>query len=603
MIFSSLLLWSIFTSLFYSQIARPVFQKIKSEDLYNQAAIISYLAAEKNDMIDADLIDALSISIRFNDTGVFITNIKGDVLAYNIPQSLPQNLLDRREVNYRSIVNESLTSRKENSYIVPLEGMNQEVIIATVPIIRSYEGQTYVIGCVMMVQNMTEFKAGFNSLNLSLFISSIFVGFLVIIPVIFFTRRMVKPLTDMRNAAARMVEGDFSYRLEKMEDNNEVSYLVNAFNHLASELDNNIGKLTNERNQLQLIIDGIAEGIIAVDNQGKVTQNNHIIWLLFHQNPRMYNADQLLKITDLDQLFETCLEEIRDVVVVKKFGNDLINCLISPLFDRSGMLLGAVGLFRDVTKSEKLEQTRHEYVSNVSHELRTPITAMRGLLEPLNDGLIKSEEKKREYYAILLRETIRLSNLINDMLELSRIQTSEKIINLGPVNLQNSLIDMAVRFDILATQKSITFTTSDLSHDFPAVWGTEDRILQILTIIMDNAVKFTPEHGEISLKVEEEPACLRISIQDNGVGIKAEDIPYVFERFYKADKSHNQQGTGLGLSIASELADQMGHNLSVTSTEGEGSTFTLSMPYARDIMRSEPHLKDVYESDSENDEE
>lgn len=603
MIFSALLLWSILTSLFYSQIARPVFQKIKSEDLYNQAAIISYLAAKKDNVIDADLIEVLSISIRLNDTGIFITNLQGDILTYNIPESLPDDILEMVQTDFKDIVNEALTSRTKNSYIIPVERMKQEILVVTLPIIRTYNEQNYVIGSVIMMQNMTELKAGFNSLNLSLFISSIFVGLLVIIPVIFYTRRMVKPLTDMRNAAARMVEGDFSYRLEPMQEDNEVSYLVNAFNHLAGELDNNIGKLTNERNQLQLIIDGIAEGIIAVDNQGKVTQSNHIIWLLFHQNPRGFNADQLLKITNLDELFEICLKEIRDVVVVKKFDDDLINCLISPLFDRSNMLIGAVGLFRDVTKSEKLEQTRHEYISNVSHELRTPLTAMRGLLEPLNDGLIKSEKKKQEYYAILLRETIRLSNLINDMLELSRIQTSEKVSSQGPVNLQNALMDMSVRFDILAAQKNISFTTSDLNKDFAAVWGSEDRIMQIMTIIMDNAVKFTPEHGRISLTVEEEESCLSISIQDNGTGIKAEDIPYVFERFYKADKSHNQQGTGLGLSIASELAEQMGHTLSVTSQEGQGSTFTLSMPYARDIMRSEPHLKDVYESDVESDEE
>lgn len=598
----ALILWSILTSLVYSQIARPVFHKIKSEDLYDQAAIISYIASEKDNVVDEEVLRVLSLSIRFYESGVFITNEVGDVLVSKLPEGIPNDILVGISEEFNSISRNVLTLAKEKTKIVYLEEIDKDLLLVAVPIIKNINEENYLIGSVIMLQTMDELQASYSSLNIALLISAILVGIIVSIPVIFFAGRIVQPLTDMRNAAAAMIEGDFSQRLEPLEEDSEISYLINAFNHLSSELDITISKLTNERNQLQHIIDGIAEGIIAVDREGKVTQNNEMIWLLFHQNSKMYSTDELLMMTGLDELFSACLRKEKVIVEVKKSANDLINCLISPLLDESGVLFGAVGLFRDVTKDEQLEQTRHEYVSNVSHELRTPITAMRGLLEPLHEGLVKSEDKKQRYYSILLRETMRLSTLIDDMLELSRIQTSEKTSNLGPVNLNNHLIDMAIRFEILAKQKNIDFIVPDLEKNSPAVWGKADRISQILTTIMENAIKFTPEGGQIELLINAEKDNFEISIQDSGCGIKTEDLPYVFERFYKADKAHNEQGTGLGLSIASELAEQMGHTLSVTSAEGRGSTFTLAMPYARDIMKSEPHLKDVYESDSYNDE-
>ncbi len=593
----ALVFWSVLTSIAYSQIARPIFQKIKSETLYDQASLISYLASENNNVVNEDIIRILSLSMRFYDTGTLITNSKGKVLAYNFPENIPDNMLESMCNDFNVLLEKVVVNKTKSSIIAHSEEANQDLLMVAVPIVDEKQNAADLLGMVIMFQTMQELRASFTSLNIALLISAIIVGLLVVIPVLFFARRMVKPLTEMRDAASAMIQGDFSHRLETKEEDNEISYLVNAFNHLSSELENNINKLTKERNQLQLIIDGIAEGIVAVDAQGKVTQSNEVIWQLFHMNSKAYNPDELLRITDVYQLFETCMSERQMIVEIKKSGQNLINCLISPLFDSEDNLIGAVGLFRDVTESEKLEQTRHEYVSNVSHELRTPITAMRGLLEPLNDGLVKSEENKKRYYAILLRETIRLSHLIDDMLELSRIQTSEKTSSLGPVNLQNDLIDMAIRFSVLAEKKNIHFETSDLSIEFPAVWGKADRISQILTIIMENAIKFTPENGRISMYVTEETDKLTISIQDNGCGIRTEDLPYVFERFYKADKSHNEHGTGLGLSIAKELATRMGHTLSVSSKVNEGSIFTLGMPYAQDVMRSELHLKDVYESD------
>ncbi|NLJ71158.1 MAG: HAMP domain-containing protein [Clostridiaceae bacterium] len=598
----AIVLWSILTSIVYLSIARPIFRNLKSESLYDQARIISYVASEGDKLITDDVIQLLALSIRFYESGVFITDETGMTLISNYPKDIPDYFLDGIDQEYDNFVNDVLSLQSRQSMIVFSEKLNKDLIFVGVPIIKTIEDKSYLMGSVVIVQTVDELQASYSSLNSALLISTIIVGLLVAIPIAFFASKVVQPLTKMREAVSAMVKGDFSQRLEPIEEDNEISYLINAFNHLASELDSNISKLTNERNQLQHIIDGIAEGIIAVNSEGKVTQNNDMVWHLFHQNTRIYTADELLKIIGLDELFEICLSEQRIVVEIKESGNDLINCLISPLLDQENVLYGAVGLFRDVTESEKLEETRREYVANVSHELRTPITAIRGLLEPLNDGLVKNEENRQKYYAILLRETKRLSDLIDDMLELSRIQTSEKIINLEPVYLKNDLLDLAVRFEVLADQKQITFEIQESQEQWSTVWGKADRIIQILSTIMENAVKFTPEGGKIVMSIAEDETGLTVSISDNGPGISLEDLPHVFERFYKADKAHNERGTGLGLSIAAELAEQMGHTLEVNSAEGKGSTFSLSMPFARDVMKSEPHLKDVYESDFDSEE-
>ena len=257
-----------------------------------------------------------------------------------------------------------------------------------------------------------------------------------------------------------------------------------------------------------------------------------------------------------------------------------------------------MGLFRDVTESERLEQTRRDYVANVSHELRTPLTSMRALLEPLAEGMVKSEDVKQRYYEFLLRETMRLSRLINDMLELSRIQAGTVGIEMEAVNLYSLISRLSLRYIPIASDHDIDLTVEGLSADLPLVWTNEDRSEQIFIILLDNAIKFTPEGGAVRIEIADHEYFVSISVIDNGIGIAPEDMDHVFDRFYKADKAHNQPGTGLGLSIANEIATQMGQKIRVQSEEGTGTAFTVSLPYADEILQSMDKLKEVYDSDA-----
>ncbi|GHU93643.1 hypothetical protein FACS1894208_03460 [Clostridia bacterium] len=216
-------------------------------------------------------------------------------------------------------------------------------------------------------------------------------------------------------------------------------------------------------------------------------------------------------------------------------------------------------------ESERLEQTRRDYVANVSHELRTPIASIRAMGETLRDGMAKTQEKKELFYNNIVRESLRLSRLVDDLLELSHLQSGTEAIQKSPFDLREVLSNVADMYSHLAAQADVKFTVEAESRI--AVTSNPDRVEQVLVILMDNALKHTPENGEIILSVTEVKGKTEVSLSNTGEGIPPEDLPYIFDRFYKVDKSHSGGGTGLGLSIANEIIKGLGETIRVTSAD------------------------------------
>jgi len=249
---------------------------------------------------------------------------------------------------------------------------------------------------------------------------------------------------------------------------------------------------------------------------------------------------------------------------------------IVPVTDEAGECTGVVGLFKDVTDLERLEKTRRDYVANVSHELRTPLTAVRGLLEPLSDGMITDEETRQRYYRIMLREVIRLSRLITDMLELSRLQSGTEHMELHAVNLTELLQDTRQNYLNEAAQRGINLRLE--LEEIPFAMTDEDRVEQLLVILIDNAMHYTPEGGSITIRAAETAGeRILVTVADTGCGIDPNDLPHVFERFFKTDRSRKEGGTGLGLSIAKQIIDKLGENIYVESRPGEGTSFHFTL--------------------------
>ena len=453
------------------------------------------------------------------------------------------------------------------------EVMNGNLVVVAVPITFMDE----VIGAVFMAQSMTEIMGGMQALTNTLALSLLLVGLLMLPVVLFFASRMVRPITRMRTVALTMAGGDLTARAED-GSNDEYGELGRALNYLSSELGSTISSLQMERNRLQSLINGLSEGIIAVDAKGATTLINPAVYGLLN----LQSTDDNVRAAapDVFAMFDQVLSSAQAVKKTVWQGDVALHISVSPLLLQSGEVTGCVGIVSDVTSAERLEQTRRDYVANVSHELRTPLTAMRALIEPLRDGLVKTEEQRQQIYDVVLRETMRLSRLVNDMLELSRLQS-------GTASLSRSVFAPLPLFNLIhetysayAEDYQQTFVY-DVPEDLPSVWGNPDRTQQVLIVLLDNAFKYTPEGGVVTLSACAEGDVVRVRVRDTGVGIPAADLPHVFDRFYKVDKSHHSKGTGLGLAIAYEIMKHLGEEMSVTSEPGQGSCFTFTLHIAQ----------------------
>ena len=373
-----------------------------------------------------------------------------------------------------------------------------------------------------------------------------------------------------------MAGGNLTVRADDRRSD-EFGELGGALNYLSAELGSTISSLELERNRLQSLINGVSEGIIALDEQGRTTLINPAAYALLGlpENEDGLRSDA----PDILSMFDESLSALQTVRRTIWRGRTAVHISVSPLTRADGALTGCVGILSDVTSAERLEQTRRDYVANVSHELRTPLTAMRALLEPLRDGLIKTEEQRQQTYNVVLRETMRLTRLVSDMLELSRLQS-------GKASLSRSRFAPAPLFELIRETYSAyaedyqqTFVY-DVPSALPDVIGNPDRTQQVLIALLDNAFKYSPEDGVVTLSAAIDADVIRVTVRDTGIGISEDDLQHVFDRFYKADKSHSGRGTGLGLAIAYEIMQQLGEEMTVHSALGEGSAFSFTLHIA-----------------------
>jgi signal transduction histidine kinase len=248
----------------------------------------------------------------------------------------------------------------------------------------------------------------------------------------------------------------------------------------------------------------------------------------------------------------------------------------SPIHSENNSIVGTVLLFRDVTEAIRLEQTRRDYVANVSHELRSPLTSVKGLIIPLKEGMVKTEEKKLHFYEIIYNEIERLNRLVNDLFELSRLQSNNKHFEMQVVDVLNILYDQQDKFQIQGEEKCIKLIVDGGKNPIYAK-GNIDRIDQVLTILIDNALKFAKDHSLVILSAKIEQGRVIISTYNTGSSINQEELNVIFDRFYKVDKSHIGEGAGLGLSIAREVVSRMNGRIYAKSDGKNETVFSFEL--------------------------
>jgi len=430
-----------------------------------------------------------------------------------------------------------------------------------------------VIGAVFLLKSANEIDTTTDRLNRSLLLVVALVLPVTLIVSSLGARRLAEPLHEMAGVAIKMSEGDFNIRANEKEAG-EVGMLARALNQLCDTLSQTIYQLRSEKSQLNQILFSFSEGIAAIDNVGVLTHYNPALMRMFG-SVRVNTRSELISDPAIWDAFDAVYRTGEPASMRYQLpGDRMLWITIAPVVTEAGERTGVVGLFKDMSEMERLERTRREYVANVSHELRTPLTAVRGLLEPLADGLVTNEEDRQRYYRIMLKEVVRLSRLITDMLQLSRLQAGTEYMELVEVDINEILSDIRQSYAQEAAQHGITLELD--APKLPHVVTDPDRIEQLLVILLDNAMHYTPEGGTITILAEDGPR-VSISVRDTGVGIPEKDIPHVFDRFYKVDKSRKEGGTGLGLSIARNIIQKLGESISVESDLGHGTTFRFTV--------------------------
>ena len=470
-----------------------------------------------------------------------------------------------------------LTNSSNKNLLGRLVEDKETSILVQVPV---YKGEN-LAGYLVIGDELPAKSSIGSSFNQVLLLSTLMVSLFMVIPVFFASKRLIRPLNRVTEVATALGQGDFSVRAND-RTKGELGELAASVNELAERLSKSIAGVTTERNRLKEIFDIISEGIVSVNKDLQPDYSNNAIATLFEKVPRKNLFTEKLQLIPFEEVwedFEKCLKTGETFERTIEAKDCAYSSTIVPILDNEKAIIGATGFFRDISEQERLEQTRRDYVANVSHELRTPLTAMRGLVEPLADGMVKKEEDRQRYYGIILHETMRLSRLIDDMLELSRLQARTLAFRTFPFDLNKLLSEFETKFKPVMEDAELEFHVEFKTGTLPTVMGNPDRVEQIIVILLDNAKKYTPAGGSIIISTEynDEMDRVLVSVSDTGQGIHEYDIDHIFDRFYKADRARGKKGTGLGLAIAKELLSYMGETITVQSEYGEGTTFTFTL--------------------------
>lgn len=578
LVITSVLLSAFITLTVYSWLSPSIFAQAKFNDLYPRAQYLAEQAARffASDR-DHQYLTLFGLDSEQWGATVYLLDKDRNVVA-NSDADIPHSSYGVTIENFETLVQEVLGGQelKYTSYLVKQIGSNSgiDLLFIGIPVLVNDE----VAGAVIMLKPLQEIVSSMSMLSAALWSSAlaVLVGMLPL--VYWLANRITYPIRQMRDVALRMAGGDFILRANSNEKG-EMGDLASALNHLSSELGMTIGALTYERNQAVAIVNALGEGILSVDVDCRPTQTNPALQTM------LVVAGSGRRLALPDEVWEdyrAAISENRAVDRTFRLGSLLIHLTITPITDGLGRVVSAVGVFRDETQAYRLEQTRRDYVANVSHELRTPLTALRALLEPLCDGLINTEDKRQETYDIMLRETLRLSRLVDDMLELSRLQQGSLALEKVRFKLEPLLSELAAAYAAKAAKTGHQITLNLPGTRMPTVLGNPDRVEQVTVSLLNNAFTYTPPGSSITLGADAREDYILVSVEDNGPGISAEDLPSVFDRFYKADKSHGMgagTGTGLGLAISRELLERLGETITVENAEGGGARFSFTLHY------------------------
>lgn len=486
----------------------------------------------------ADYLRSVLKVAELNETYTIVLGPDGSVeplgTSPNVPDIPWQDILEQTEVDQ---VLQGKPQSLRTRVIVGEEGetpyplFKDEVMMVALPLKKNGE----VTGAVVMYR--TQGQLSEDQVKKLIFISAVIGIVLATIFAFFLSTRITQPLIQMKRAAERMAEGEFSARVRvRSHERDEMSDLAVAFNRMAAQLEESVYALSQEKETLASILRSMADGVITMNAQGQIIVTNPL-------------ADQLLKEwheeggeselpPQLNQYFCQVLEEEKEVFDDITVHGRIWALVITPLYAKN-QVRGAVAVLRDVTEERRMDKLRKDFVANVSHELRTPLSMLQGYSEALVDGVASSPEDQKEIAQVIHDESLRMGRLVRELLDLARMESGHIRLEPSKVDIPDLVLRVGRKFNTIAKEQGIRLNV-EVPNQLPVAWWDEDKVEQVLTNLTDNAIRHTQEGGEVKLTVVDEENEIQLTVEDTGSGIPEEDLPFIFERFYKADKAPNQ---------------------------------------------------------------
>lgn len=461
------------------------------------------------------------------------------------------------------------------------ETLGHDMMYVAVPIVQD----TQIVGAVRSAMSMKDITDTIHNMWYSLLtglLVTLVVGSIVVSRISF---SIIRPIEEITRVARNITQRQYESRV-RIKAKDEIGQLAGAINFMASSLEQQMYEISENQQRLSGVLTNMTSGVIFISEQRRIMLVNPAVEKLLgtagHEIVGKLHIEAG-KSFGLSQYIDRCLdnsEKFREEVHIYYPQERVLDVNFAPYINFKGEARGVVVVLHDITEIRRLEKMRSDFVANVSHELRTPITSIKGFTETLLEGAMQDEEPCRNFLQIISDESERLYRMIRDILDLSKIEQKRLPLQMNQVHLQELITSAVAIMNDQAQRKQLSIA---LPNQTPEILLMTDRdcLQQIVLNLLSNAVAYTPEGGAITIHTEQNAQRVMIQVSDTGIGIPEKDIPRIFERFYRVDKARSRDsgGTGLGLAIVKHLVENLHGQISVKSREGQGTTFTVTLPF------------------------
>ncbi|MBA4602895.1 HAMP domain-containing protein [Thermoactinomyces sp. AMNI-1] len=514
------------------------------------------------------LLSKLAPSLQQSDMTIHIIDENNFIIASTEPN---QSKLKKRPFTYSLPAQPTEVLKRTD----PATGQDYQFYTEKLSSGNNYAGMIYIEAPLKQTyENIKEISVILVQITI---VSLIITSLLVVI----LARTITSPVKEITEQATLMAAGDFNRKVS-LRSEDEIGQLAHAFNHLAAHLRNALAEKEEEKEKLESVLANMSDGVIATDSLGQVIVKNE--WaekLLEHPVEIGETIDNILP---SDTLIDLPLTRERQTYLELKPDdpetNTILKVTYTPIKLKEENMYGMVIVLEDVTEQKRLDQQRKDFVANVSHELRTPLTTIKSYLEALEDGAMDEPELARRFLKVTRQEADRMTRLIQDLLQLSHLDSRKITFHKQQISLEPLLQEVADHFSFQCKERCISLTLYTHSK-LPQIFADRDKLHQVLDNLVSNAVKYTPDGGSIAIVAQTDTqGMVEVGIADTGIGIPKKDLGRIFERFYRVDKARSRSlgGTGLGLAIAQEIVHHHEGEIEIDSIYKKGTLVSFTLP-------------------------